>query len=309
MDKGYKETPDNFSEIEPYVITEKESIISSIIKAKRCYFYDTCAFRNHMLIPNPELIYEYIEQTAGIVIITRCIIMELCSGDSRLWKEHIAYIQKMNQYGIRVLVLYEEDMVQVLKACYSDMLAINKMLSLAIRCVKSKAGTIEKTLNRNPNLTKELFHDSSNRDSYFAERLFQAIRDNKSSKDNLGEELIAVCVHLLANIREVEPFKYMVFTDDKGAIAILGKAMQNVEKYIGMKCISALTTSKLCWLMKEKNIVLLENEITDILSAGNCRDSMKVYCSEMYELAPSEKSMSIAEFARKIMEENIRVYS
>ena len=84
MKKVYNDTPDNFAEIQTFVITDVEEIAKTIIQADKCFFYDACAFRNHMRIMNPECIFEYIKRMGGIVVITRCIIMELCSKDNLL---------------------------------------------------------------------------------------------------------------------------------------------------------------------------------------------------------------------------------
>lgn len=309
MDKNCNETPDNFAEIAAYVITETEEIVKEIILAEKCYFYDTCAFRNHMMIANPEYIYKYIKKMGGIVIITRCILMEMCSNNNRLWDEHITYIRNMSQYGIKVLVIYEEQVVNVLNTCYSGISQINGMLSFAVRAVKSKTGTIETVLSKNPVLKKELIVFYENQDSSLAERFFREVRMNKASEDNLGEELIAVCVHMLANIREVIRYKYIVLTDDKGAITLLGKTMHNVEQHIERQCISGVTTAKLCWLMVQERILSEKEQVQNIIAAGNAGETIKVYCSGVFELSPNEKTMRTDEFAEKLINHSgMKVY-
>ena len=44
MKKVYHDTPDNFAEIQTYVITDVEEIARTIIQADRCFFYDACGF-------------------------------------------------------------------------------------------------------------------------------------------------------------------------------------------------------------------------------------------------------------------------
>ncbi|MCI8669701.1 MAG: hypothetical protein HFI34_09305 [Lachnospiraceae bacterium] len=300
MKKVYNDTPDNFAEIQTYVITNVEDIAKAIILADKCFFYDACAFRNHMRILNPECIFEYIKRMGGIVVITRCIVMELCSNDNLLWKEHIEYLKKMYQYGIKILLMYEEDAFHVLNTCYSGTAQINLMLSFAIRAAKSKTGTIENILNNNSALRKEIFISSENKDSSLAKRFFREARNGKSSGDDLGETLVAVCIHMLSNIREITEYKYIMLTDDKGAIASLGKVMKNVKEYIGSSCISGITTPKLCQLMVQEHIIEDKKEIESIINAGSIGEFIKIYCSEQFELSPCEKSISVAEFAKKI---------
>ena len=78
MKKVYNDTPDNFAEIQTFVITDVEEIAKTIIQADKCFFYDACAFRNHMRIMNPECIFEYIKRMGGIVV----QLFSHCNGNS-----------------------------------------------------------------------------------------------------------------------------------------------------------------------------------------------------------------------------------
>lgn len=308
MEKIYKEVPDNFNELESYVITDKIEIIECLIRAEKCFFYDTCAFRNHMRISNPDAIFEYERSNSSVVVLLRGIIMEMCSNDGELWDEHIEYIKKINEYGIKVIVMYEEDVFDVLKAYCSDVSKINEWLILAVKCTKNKAGTIEKVLQKNSALKKEVLLSESCSDGTLAKRLFQEIRENKTTQDNLGEELIAICTHWLANIRNVDEYKYIILTDDKKSIPTISKAIKNSEKYQGMKLIAVVTTAKLCALMQQESLLSSVSDVVDILSPRCGEDIIKIYGSERYELKPSEKSMKISEFATKIINSSITVY-
>lgn len=300
MKKVYHDTPDNFAEIQTYVITNVEEIARTIIQADRCFFYDACAFRNHMRILNPDCIFECIKRMGGIVVITRCIVMELCSNDNLLWKEHIGYLEKMYQYGIKILVMYEEDTFHVLNTCFSGIAQINLMLSFAVKTAKSKTGTIETILNNNSTLKKEILISGENKDSSLAKRFFREMRKGKMSGDDLGETLAAVCMHMLSNIREIMEFKYILLTDDKGAIALLDKVIKNVKQHIGRRCVSAITTPKICQLMVQEHITENKDEIESTINAGSIGGFIKIYCSERYELMPCEKTVSSGEFAKKI---------
>lgn len=309
MKRVYNDTPDNFAEIQTYVITDAEEIARTIIRADKCFFYDACAFRNHIRILNPKCIFEYIKRMGGIVVITRCIVMELCSNDNLLWKEHIEYLKKIYQYGIKILVMYEEDIFNVLNTCYSGTVQINQMLSFAVKTAKSKTGTIETVLNNNPALKKEILISDENKDSSLAKRFFREMRKGKKSEDDLGETLAAVCIHMLSNIREITEFKYILLTDDKGAIALLDKVIKNVKEYIGRRCVSAITTPKICQLMVQEHIMENQDEIESIINAGSIDGFIKIYSSEQYELSPSEKTVSAAEFAQKIINNTgIKIY-
>ena len=45
MGTVYKEVPDNWRELEPYV--SREGFIQDIFRKKKCFFYDACSFRYH----------------------------------------------------------------------------------------------------------------------------------------------------------------------------------------------------------------------------------------------------------------------
>ena len=184
MDKIYRETPLNFAEISPYVITDIESIGKEIILSEKCYFYDTCSFRNHMLAPNADLIFDFIKTGIGIVVITRTIIMELCSNDGKLWDKHIQYIKNMYLSGVKILVIYEEDLFKVLHTYCNDVVEINKWLSYAVRNAKSKTGSIESVINRNIKLKKTICDMEECIDSRFAEKMFKSSTSNHSAKKN-----------------------------------------------------------------------------------------------------------------------------
>lgn len=309
MDVMSYDIPINWDEVAPYVIQEQAQITKLILCAARCFFYDTCSFRNHTSIKNPDSIFAYIKKQNGVIILTKMVIMELCSGDHKLWKEHVEYIKRMNQYGILVLFVAEENIFEVLCACYTGMSQVNRMLSNAVKYTRNVTGAIENTLQKNTTLRKEIFLNIDNKDGSLAKRFFESMRQNKMPGDNLGEELLAVCIHMLANIQETVEYKYIVLTEDHAAITLLGRVKENVEKYIGGHCISGVTTAKLCWLMIQEGILLNEVEVEEIMSVGRSDTQLRIYSSEQYELGPSEKIMTIEEFAEKVVNDTgMKVY-
>lgn len=304
----YTDTPHNFSEIIPYVIMDTDNVVKEIILAKKCYFYDTCSFRNHMLVPNVDLIFEYIESTCGIVVITRTVIMELCSNNGELWNEHIQYIKNLYQAKIKVLVIYEEDLFEVFHTYSSDVTEINKWLSYAVRSAKSKAGSIERTIGEDAKLKKVLFECEECKDRNIAEKMFKSVRAGKESEDNMGEEMIAICVHWLSHISEISSYKYIIFSDDKKAMGTFGKVINNARKFSGQNMISVFTTVKLCYQLKMDGIIQQEGQIVKLLSKCNIGENIKVFCSEEYELSPTEKTMSVEEFSKKVITSDMKVY-
>ena len=111
MIKGYSEIPENWGNIAPYV--NRGSLVQGIFLSKKCFFYDTCSFRYHANLKeqDAEKILEYIRQQDGIIVITRCILMELASQSHSLEESYVRYVKKIADYGIALYVclLYTSD--------------------------------------------------------------------------------------------------------------------------------------------------------------------------------------------------------
>ena len=74
-------------------------------------------------------------------------------------------------------------------------------------------------------LYSEVIEGKNLRQSDLYSRFFSAARVNKEHADNLGEELIAICVHILSHMVGIKDGKLCVRTDDKGAsgkIVVMG---------------------------------------------------------------------------------------
>ncbi len=299
MGEGYLDTPHNFSEIDPYIIRNPKDAAQEILMAGKCFFYDACSFRKHLHVRETNYLFSFFAKQKGIVIITRGILMELASHSGYLNLEYIAYIKKMYMAGLKVFVIYEEDLFEVLNICFSANEKINVFLSWAVKNVKRSTGTIEHTLKEDRSLLNEVIKNPA-KDSRLYARFFQKIRCNKETGDNLGEELLALCVHILGNIPEKEPFKYIVLTEDKRAIGLIGKARKNAFLYGKTNGFSAMTTNKLTQRLYEEKIINSKEQAEEILSAGAADQMVKIFASEKYDLEPKEKTMTCSELAEKI---------
>lgn len=224
MAVAYTDNPHNISEIASYVITEKNRIIAEIYEASKCYFYDTCSFRRHANLDDThaEYLLRYINTQNGVVVITRCILMELASHSGILNQEYIEYIKRINDAGISILVIYEEDLFSVMEVCFGTNAAINAYLCWAVRTIKGPVSSISETLEKNANIKKEVINGKNLENSGVYKRFFEAVRANKETGDNLGEELLVICLHILSHIPGENDGKFCVITDDKGAA---GKSM------------------------------------------------------------------------------------
>lgn len=301
----YTDIPHNFSEIDPFVITDPDRIVEAIYAKRKCYFYDTCSFRKHAHLDSTDAGYflRYIRQQDGIILITRGILMELASHSGILNREYIQYIKEIRQFGIDVLPLYEEDLFSVMDVCFHTNAAINSYLSWAVRMIKGPVSTITETLAQNTALYDEVIKGKNAENQGIYARFFTAARSNKEADDNLGEELLAICLYILSHIPGEEDGKFCMITDDKGAA---GKADMLLKKTSGQfsgKRIVIFSTPKLVQVLYREKILTDTTRIKAILSAG-LHGNIVVLGTRLYDLRNREISLSCDELASLVTQPN-----
>ena len=294
----YTETPLNFNEISSFVIHEKNLQIPYLTGPHKLFFYDACAFQRHAHLAQPEPIFSYIKSENGLVVLTRCILMELTSESNMLCPEYIEYIRCLHHAGIPVLLLNEEDLFFVFDCCFSSTVKINSFLSWAISTVHRPSTTITATFCAEPELFSAITNRQSS-DRMLFRHFFQTVRKNKTSGDNLGEELLTICVHLLSNLPSCQAHQYLILTEDKGAVRIISKAAENSSKQLDFYAFSALTTTRLAQHLYDKGILTDPTKIRELL-VGPTNAPIKFFGSGAYDLAPLEKKMSAEDLSLMI---------
>lgn len=305
MAVGYIDTPHNMAEIMLYVTASKEAVVAEIIQSKQCYFYDACSFRGHANLNNNEAEYllKYIKAQKGIVVITRYILMELASHSGMLNTEYVEYIKRINEFGINVLVIYEEDLFSVMEMCFSTNEAINHYLCWAVRLIQSPVSTITKTLDADSRLYHEVIEGKNLDSRGIYKRFFQAARANKETGDNLGEELLAVCLHILSYLPGEEDGKFCVITDDKGAAGKMDTLFEKTAKHHKGKKIIIFSTPKLVQAMHRENILTNREDIKAVVSVGTS-GNIVVLGTRIFDVRSREISINSDELADLIMHPN-----
>ena len=305
MNVSYTDNPHNISEIISSVITVKDRIVKEILKSTRCYFYDTCSFRKHANLEDTHIKYllRYMKEQNSVVVITRCILMELASHSGILNREYIEYIKRIKNAGITVLVIYEEDLFAVMDICFGTNAAINSYLCWAVRTIKGPVSTITETLEKSDDINNEVIKGKNLENSGVYRRFFQAVRANKVVGDNLGEEVLAICLHILSYIPGEDDGKFCVITDDKGAAGkIDGMFKQTAKQYKGKK-IGIFSTPKLVQILYREKILLNSEHMKEILSTG-IDGNIVVLGMCIYDIRAREISLSKDELADLIMQPN-----
>lgn len=306
MATAYTETPSNLSEIMPFIVTDIKVIKNLFYSADRVIFYDVCSFQRHSHLANRErsILIRYYNAHATTVFITRCILMELASDRGMLAEEFIEFIKVMSENEIKVVLFDEEYIYDILSECFSVNEKINAYLLWAVRMCKSPTSTITETLKENIKLMAEVLEGKNLQQSDVYDRFFTAVRGNKEHDDNLGEELIAICVHILSHLPGVYDGKLCVMTDDKGAAAKIDSVMKKTDvRNRGVKIV-LFSTPKLVQHMFQEQVEISEDEMVTILSQG-ASGKIVVMGITAYDFDVNRSiSMTSRELAHKIMEPN-----
>lgn len=302
----YKEVPDNWSELEPYV--NRGQLIEDIFRKKKCFFYDTCSFRYHANMAEESIhsIFAYIKEQDGFIVITRCILMELASSSGILNPEYIRYCQKISQSGVNLYVVYEEELFRIMEICFSTNASINNLLVWSVRMMKGPVSTITKTLDEDEALNDVVIKGRNLDSKGVYKRFFSSVRANKESGDNLGEELLGICLHILSQLPGEEDGKFCIITDDKKAAGKIDGLFKKTNRQFRGKRIIIFSTPKLVQILYAEEYVTDRDMLVEILKFGGS-GNIKVLGTRIYDLKSNEISLSYEEMADQIMSKGIHI--
>lgn len=306
MATTYTESPSNFCEIESFVETEISEIKSIFFSTEKVFFYDACSFQRHSNLADKEkdILINYYCERGIAVFITRCILMELASNQHKLIEKYIAFIKSMNDAGVPVILYNEEFTYDILSECFSSNDKINEYLTWAVRMVKSPVSTIEETLKSDAKLYSEVIEGKTVKSSDLYKRFFTTVRGNKEHHDNLGEELISICVHILSYLPGVSDGKLCVLTDDKGAVGKIDSVMRRTNPQNRGSKIILFSTPKFVQHMFQEHVEMSEEAMINLISQGRT-GNITVMGITAFDLKVDEKiSMTSRELVQKIMEPN-----
>lgn len=271
MSKRYQYEPDNFSEIIPYVESEKETVVEKVCMSETLFFYDTCSLRYHAKLRDAESVFTFIKEHEGVVVIPRTIIMELSSSEETeaalLRNAEIRYLEKLNKKEIPIVIFDEEWAKDCLAYAHDENIGkrnnriINVMKDFRNtfrslqQCFQGKTNAEKSELMGNLPVTRDLIQP-----------LLRELRESKQEGDSLGEELIYLIIALLADLGS----QMYVFSDDRSSVFKYQKLREKMDNYgyenlKGQVCTPAFATT-----MLQKGVITFEQAKTLICSAhGN----------------------------------------
>lgn len=306
MATTYTENPINYSEISDIVVTDIKEIKRLFFSAEKIFFYDACSFQRHSNLGNNEknILIKYYKERGIVLFFTRCILMELASDSHCLLEVYLDFFKELSNGGIKIVIYNEEYTYDILSDCFSTNEKVNEYLIWSVRSVKSPVGTIEETLKTDEKLFSEVIQGKNLKQSELYRKFFSKVRKNKEHHDNLGEELIAICINILSYLPGLDDGKLCFLTDDKGAVSKFNSVMNKTKTVYRGSQIILFSTPKLVQYMFQEKVSMSGEEMEKLISQG-ASGNIAVMGITPFDLRVDEKiRMSSKELVRKIMEPN-----
>lgn len=300
----YSETPSNLNKILPLVITDYDRTVDLIFSSDKCIFYDACSFRYHSNFnkAGQKSIIDYIKSKNGIIVITNCILMELAGTSKKLNDLYISYIKNLFHNEVKVILFDEKYIFDILSEEYDSSVKINKIFSFAVRNFNSPIGTIRKTLNADKNLKEILKGTNISKKSICAD-FFSKVKNNKESEDDLGEELVGICLYMLLHLSGEPSGKFVIISDDHEAASRISMGTKNIPANVSDKIITVLSTVRLLQNMINDDFIsdasVIKNMLKKVIS-----DKRKIYAAKQNDISAQQYSFTAEEIAALITNKN-----
>ena len=155
MATAYSEVPDNYDILKPFLLTEFSDYKTIIDNADIVVFYDTCAIQHHANLDliNQQRLIDYLTNKKTVILITKCVLMELGGDNHLIHKNVIRYFKFLIEKGVKI-ILFEESMVYCfLSEVYQSASKINEILRYAVREFSIPTSIIRETVRNDPKLT------------------------------------------------------------------------------------------------------------------------------------------------------------
>lgn len=190
-----------------------------------------------------------------------------------------------------------------LQVCFSTNATINGYLCWAVRTIRRPVSTITETLEQDKSIHDKVIKGKNLDNGNIFKDFFEAVRGNKESGNNLGEELLAICLHILSNLPGEEDGKFCIITDDKGAASKIDILFKETARQHRGKKIVILSTPKLVQVLHRENILKDREHVKTILSTG-MDGNIVVLGTLIFDIRSRDISITSEELADLIMQPN-----
>ena len=296
----YTVTPANLCEINEYITEYGDNVAEEIVRSPKCFILDTCSVQFYMNNNRGGLLGKYILKKQGCVILFRTILMEMAGEKGELDESQICFIRELSDLGIRIFLLFEEDLFRFMQI-YTDISEINGFLRYAIFCVKGSTSLLDFVLSKQSKIVKYLNSEVLGTWNDFYKEFWTTLRSCKKSGDNMGELACIICIHIMANMEDINVAKYMFLTEDKPAVTILSRAISNLRKNrnANNRMIGVGSAQRFVADMYYQGILGSRNDIIEYY--GEKQDRVKVTVKDEFDVVVRVDSFTISGFADYII--------
>ena len=266
MIKQYVFPPENWPEISQGMILSGRDAALVLLRAKRWYFYDTCALMHHAHGECSDALIEYIKANQGTVILLQTIVMELSSGNNgnTILQEHQRYIRKLTDHDIPVVFFAEEKCCEILQEVMQMTRAErNERFTYAIRHLRGGNSGIGKALDVLQAAEKKRMLSGNPVQEELGEHGIREIRGKKQQGDSMGEDMIFYCMIMLSSLF----LPMMVLSDDKSAFDRFCRTAGYIKEHYQRKEVQYYSSVYLCHMMFQQGI-LEKNAVKNFLTAA-----------------------------------------
>lgn len=219
------------------IVLRGNNAMQKVMCASDIAFLDTCLIARHYGMKNPQqwrkAILSLVSGSRTVFVLTPLLVYELQGGAGfQMNHEKVEYLMQLRDEGACIVYMSEADIIKAIHQKYNAKWEdINKGLCQKVKELAIRFATIG-TILRNKTCTyrkyifANQFPPASDR---FLEDLFTELYKNKTSKDSMAEELIAiVSLYVLEVMADEEKFCIRFFSDDTVAIGLLSNSILRV---------------------------------------------------------------------------------
>ncbi|MGL5677500.1 MAG: hypothetical protein ACRDDX_13900 [Cellulosilyticaceae bacterium] len=251
---------------------------------KRFYFYDTCSILYHSQSANRKKIISFLKDNNAVVMITTTILMELTSDLFKIRSIQMEYIKEIFNSGIKIIVLKEEQIGEVLKA-YTTLSNVecNDVLAYGIREMSKAKHKIYDIIKNEPIQNQRKFKGVDKVPTEIYSDFFTTARAQKETQDSLGEELIFLCIIVLSRL----PGKQFIYlSDDKKSMPQVIIIQQYIAEYYDAKEFTQLSTAGIVYRLYKSYDVSAQEVLVEILECTTSDNNIGIWCLQEFDINP-----------------------
>lgn len=287
------------------------NVVASILQADKIFFLDTCFITKSFNIQTQDLLKAF-ENIAGgkekskiVFVLTELVLYELKdSSENKLQEKNKEFFDKMSRYGFSLLLLKEETVCDNIRSYMSySVEEWNRRFSNLIHdnIANLTLGKRIRTDRRIPYYGFSEMGFSIPDKSTFVSEIIVYLKNVKTSKDSMAEELIAISLFFIFELTHGSSRNEFIFcSHDFGAIARINKSLQT--SYSNRLCSfeSINVFSMVQYMVKEGILDSKENVLDSLKKIMG--DTVKLVIRNDLPFQSNEKKITIEEAVELIFE-------